>query len=43
MNPKPIAVQLYSVREAAAGDLIGVLEQIAAIGYAGVEPAGLHG
>lgn len=43
MNPKPIAVQLYSVREAAAKDLVGVLEQIAAIGYAGVELAGLHG
>ncbi len=40
---KPISVQLYSVREAAAEDFPAVLKQIAAIGYKGVEFAGLHG
>ncbi|HOF17786.1 MAG TPA: sugar phosphate isomerase/epimerase [Phycisphaerae bacterium] len=40
---KPISVQLYSVREAAKTDFFGVLKQIASFGYAGVEPAGLHG
>jgi sugar phosphate isomerase/epimerase len=40
---KPIAIQLYTVRDLAAKDFFGVLEQIAQIGYAGVEPAGLHG
>ena len=40
---KPISVQLYSVREAAAEDFYGVLGQIASFGYVGVEPAGLHG
>ncbi len=43
MKPIPISVQLYSVREAAAKDFPGVLRQIAAMGYAGVEYAGLHG
>jgi sugar phosphate isomerase/epimerase len=40
---KPIALQLYSVREAMAGDFAGVLKQVADIGYVGVEFAGLHG
>ncbi|MEM1098704.1 MAG: TIM barrel protein [Planctomycetota bacterium] len=39
----PIALQLYSVREACAADLRGTLEQVAAWGYHGVEFAGLHG
>ncbi len=39
----PVALQLYSVREAAAQDFAGVLKKVAAMGYAGVEPAGLHG
>jgi sugar phosphate isomerase/epimerase len=39
----PIGVQLYSLREAAKEDFLGVLRQIADIGYKGVEPAGLHG
>ena len=34
----PIAVQLYTVREALAGDFRGVMERIAEIGYIGVEP-----
>lgn len=39
----PISVQLYSVREAAAKDFVGVLKKVAAIGYKAVEFAGLHG
>jgi len=37
----PIAVQLYSVRKEAEADFVGVLERIAAIGYLGIEAAGL--
>lgn len=40
--PRPISVQLYSLREAAAKDFPGVLKLVADIGYAGVEFAGLH-
>jgi sugar phosphate isomerase/epimerase len=40
---KPIAVQLWSLREQAKRDFKGVLRAIAEIGYAGVQPAGLHG
>ncbi len=40
---KPISLQLYTLREAAAEDFIGVLEKVADVGYKGVEPAGLHG
>lgn len=39
---KPISVQLYSLREAAAKDFVGVLKKVAEIGYSGVEPAGFH-
>ena len=39
----PVAVQVYSVREDAAADLRGTLEKIKAMGYAGVEFAGLYG
>ncbi|MCD4825093.1 MAG: sugar phosphate isomerase/epimerase [Phycisphaerae bacterium] len=39
---KPLGLQLYSVRDAAAKDFIGVLKQVADIGYQGVEFAGLH-
>ncbi|MDH7487355.1 MAG: sugar phosphate isomerase/epimerase [Anaerolineae bacterium] len=35
----PIALQLYTVRKALAEDFAGVMRQIAAIGYVGVEPA----
>jgi len=38
-----IALQLYSVRDYAAADLFGVLEQVRAMGYTGVEFAGLYG
>ena len=39
----PIAVQVYSVRDDAAKDLRGTLEKIKALGYDGVEFAGLYG
>ncbi len=39
----PISVQLYSVRNAAAKDLAGVLKAVAAMGYDGVEFAGYYG
>jgi len=39
----PIGVQLYSVREDCAKDLPGVLEEIADMGYDGVEFAGYYG
>ena len=39
----PIALQLYSVREDAARDLPGVLQQVARMGYQGVEFAGYYG
>ncbi len=39
----PIAVQVYSVRDAAAADLYGTLKQIKEMGYDGVEFAGLYG
>ncbi|MET0773563.1 MAG: sugar phosphate isomerase/epimerase, partial [Candidatus Limnocylindrales bacterium] len=38
----PLAVQLYSLREAAAHDLPGVLDQVARAGFLGVEYASLH-
>lgn len=39
----PLAVQLYSVREALTADYDGVIRQIADMGYAGVELAGMYG
>ena len=39
----PVAVQLYSVRKDASADLRATLEQVKAMGYDGVEFAGLHG
>lgn len=39
--PAPIAVQLYSVRELLVDDFAGVVENIASMGYIGVEPFGL--
>jgi sugar phosphate isomerase/epimerase len=39
----PIAVQLYSLREAAARDFPAVIERLGRIGFAGVELAGLNG
>jgi sugar phosphate isomerase/epimerase len=40
---KPIAVQLWSLRAEATRDFKGVLRALAEMGYAGVQPAGLHG
>ena len=40
---KPVAIQLYTLREMAKQDFVGVLKLVAEIGYAGVETAGLHG
>ena len=39
----PIAIQLYTVRDQAAADFEGTLKAIKAMGYEGVEFAGLHG
>ena len=41
--PAPIALQLYSVREAAAQDYAGVVRKVAAMGYAGVEWSAIAG
>lgn len=37
---RPLAVQLYSLREFAQKDFVGVLKRVAGIGYQAVEPAG---
>ncbi len=42
MSSLPIAVQIYSVRNDASADLYGTLKQIKAMGYDGVEFAGLY-
>ena len=42
MSPAPIAVQLYSLRDAAAADFRGVLERLGRKGFCGVELAGFH-
>ncbi|HHV94093.1 MAG TPA: sugar phosphate isomerase/epimerase [Firmicutes bacterium] len=39
----PIGLQLYSLREAAAQDFVGVLKTVAEMGYEGVEFAGYGG
>jgi sugar phosphate isomerase/epimerase len=41
--PAPIALQLYTLREAAATDYEGMVRKVADIGYVGVEPAGFPG
>ncbi len=38
-----IALQLYTLRDTLKSDFIGVVTQVASIGYAGVEPAGFPG
>jgi sugar phosphate isomerase/epimerase len=40
---KPVALQLWSLREQAKQDFVGVLKKVGTLGYAGVEPAGLFG
>lgn len=42
-RPIPISLQLYSVRRDCARDFDGTLEQVAKMGYEGVEFAGYHG
>jgi sugar phosphate isomerase/epimerase len=39
---KPISIQLYTLRELAKTDLIGVLKRLAGVGYVGVEPFSLY-
>jgi sugar phosphate isomerase/epimerase len=39
----PIALELYSVRDALANDFEGVVRKVAKMGYAGVETAGVYG
>lgn len=39
----PVGIQLYSLRDEAEKDFIGVLEKVASIGYQGVEFAGYGG
>ncbi len=39
----PIAIQIYSIREEAEKDFAGTIKQIKAMGYDGVELAGLYG
>ena len=41
--PKPISVQLYSLREESTRDFDAVLGRLASIGYQGVEPFNLFG
>ena len=43
MNKSQIGLQLYTVREVAKNDFLGVLSKVAAMGYPSVEFAGLHG
>jgi len=43
MEKRPVAYQIYSAREEAEKDLLGVLKKIAAMGYDGVEFAGFYG
>ena len=43
MKKFPVAIQLYSVRDDMAKDFFGVLEQVKAMGYDGVEFAGYYG
>lgn len=39
----PIALQLYTLREALAQDFTGVIRKVATLGYVGVETAGVYG
>jgi sugar phosphate isomerase/epimerase len=40
-TPVPVALQLYSLREALAADPSGTIERVARMGFEGVEPFGL--
>ena len=41
MTAKPTALQLYTVRDLLTADRVGVLSQVAALGYGAVEPFGI--
>ncbi len=41
--PKPLSIQLYSLRAESERDFADVLSRLAAIGFAGVEPFNLYG
>lgn len=43
MKKLPVAVQIYSIRDEAERDFKGTMEQVKAMGYDGVELAGLYG
>ena len=43
MKKWPIALQVYSVRDAAAADFAGTMKELKAMGYDGVELAGTYG
>lgn len=43
MRADQIALQLYTVRDAAKRDFLGTLREVGAMGYTAVELAGLHG
>jgi hypothetical protein len=43
MSKLPIALQVYSIREEAAQDFKGSMQQVKKMGYDGVELAGLYG
>ncbi|MDA0838449.1 MAG: sugar phosphate isomerase/epimerase [Planctomycetota bacterium] len=43
MSRVPVALQLYTVRDVAAGDFVGTLKQVAEMGYEGVEFASTYG
>lgn len=43
MMKLPVTLQMYTVRDDAARDFVGTIEQVAKIGYAGVELAGYGG
>jgi sugar phosphate isomerase/epimerase len=43
MKKLPVAVQVYSIREEAEKDFKGTMQQVKAMGYDGVELAGLYG
>ena len=42
MSKIPVALQLYSIRDACAKDFPGTLREVARMGYQGVEFAGFH-
>jgi sugar phosphate isomerase/epimerase len=43
VQPKPISLQLYTLREASQKDFPAVIKAVGAMGYTGVEPAGFYG